>query len=222
MRWTCKSTENLADELKRQNHPISACTVARLLREVGYSLQGNRKTRKGCRTRIATPSLNLSTPACSDSSNAASPQSRWTPKKEKVGDFKNGGQEWFPKGEPEDVRVYDFLIKSLVSFRQACMNRFEACGIVGCQLTILWRTADEIPDRHATFRPRWRAFGGDSSVGVGRRKRSLAHPRFTVGLGGEDGPHATGFAGRPERCGSTITRSRNGSRQATAAASGVA
>ena len=47
LRWTCKSTENLADELKRQNHPISACTVARLLREVGYSLQGNRKTREG-------------------------------------------------------------------------------------------------------------------------------------------------------------------------------
>ena len=53
-------------------------------------------------------------PACSDSSNAGQPAvSVDAKKKENVGDFKNGGREWFPKGTPEEVRVYDFLIKSL-------------------------------------------------------------------------------------------------------------
>ena len=68
-----------------------------------------------------------------------------------------------------------------MSFRQACMNRFEACGIVGCELTILWRTADEYQQDSASFRPGWRAFGGDSSVGVRRASVRLAHPRFAVG-----------------------------------------
>ena len=47
LRWTCKSTRHLADELTRQNHPVGERTVARLLREAEYSLQGNRKTREG-------------------------------------------------------------------------------------------------------------------------------------------------------------------------------
>ena len=47
LRWTCKSTATLADELTRQQHPVSDRTVAALLKEAGYSLQGNRKTREG-------------------------------------------------------------------------------------------------------------------------------------------------------------------------------
>jgi hypothetical protein len=114
LRWTCKSTRRLADELTRQNHPVRARTVAKLLREAEYSLQGNRKTREGS----SHPDRN----AQFEHINASVQRflKRGQPavsvdakKKEKVGDFKNSGQEWLPKGEPENVRVYDFLIKSL-------------------------------------------------------------------------------------------------------------
>ena len=114
LRWTCKSTENLADELTRQNHPVGARTVARLLRKVGYSLQGNRKTREGSSHPDRNAQFEFINASVQRFIKRGQPAvSVDAKKKEKVGDFKNGGQEWFPKGEPEDVRVYDFLIKSL-------------------------------------------------------------------------------------------------------------
>jgi len=114
LRWTCKSTEKLADELTRQNHPVRARTVARLLREVGYSLQGNRKTREGSSHPDRNAQFEFINASVQRFIKRGQPAiSVDAKKKEKVGDFKNGGQEWFPQGEPEDVRVYDFLIKSL-------------------------------------------------------------------------------------------------------------
>ena len=114
LRWTCKSTRRLADELTRQNHPVSARTVAKLLLEADYGLQANRKTREGA----SHPDRNAQFEYINDSVQRF--LKRGQPvisvdakKKEKVGDFTNGGQEWLPKGEPEEVRVYDFLIKSL-------------------------------------------------------------------------------------------------------------
>jgi hypothetical protein len=114
LRWTCKSTDRLADELTQRKHPVHARTVAKLLREAEYSLQGNRKTREGS----SHPDRNAQFEYINASVRrflkrdqpAVSVDAK---KKENVGDFKNGGQEWFPKGEAEEVRVYDFLIKSL-------------------------------------------------------------------------------------------------------------
>ena len=114
LRWTCKSIRRLADELTRENHPVGAVTVAKLLRQAGYSLQANRKTREG----TSHPDRN----AQFEYINASVQRflKRGQPavsvdgkKKENVGDFKNAGREWLPKGQPEEVRVYDFLIKSL-------------------------------------------------------------------------------------------------------------
>jgi len=114
LRWTCKSTRRLAEELTRQNHRVGARTVASLLRQAGYSLQANRKTREGAshpdrnaqfeyiNSRV-TRFLKRGQPAVSVD----------TKKKELVGDFRNGGQEWRPEGEPEEVRVHDFLDKTL-------------------------------------------------------------------------------------------------------------
>ena len=114
LRWTCKSTATLADELTRQHHPVSDRTVAALLKQAGYSLQANRKTREGashpdrdaqfaylndCVTRF----LRRGRPAISVD----------TKKKELVGDFKNAGRDWRPRGQPADVRVHDFLDKTL-------------------------------------------------------------------------------------------------------------
>ena len=114
LRWTCKSTAKLADELTRQNHPVSDRTVAALLKDAGYSLQANRKTREGAShpDRDAQFTyLNACVARCHQRGQPAI--SVDTKKKELVGDFKNGGREWRPAGQPVDVRVHDFLDKTL-------------------------------------------------------------------------------------------------------------
>jgi hypothetical protein len=109
LRWTCKSVRNLADELRAQGHAVSHVLVAELLHEQKYSLQANRKTKEGSShpdrnaqfeyiNAKATEFLKSSQPAISVD----------TKKKEQVGDYKNGGREWRPKGQPERVQVHDF------------------------------------------------------------------------------------------------------------------
>jgi hypothetical protein len=114
LRWTCKSTQRLADELTRQQHPVGPRTVAALLKEAGYSLQANRKTREGS----SHPDRNAQFEHIHAQVVAFHKQrqpviSVDTKKKELVGDFKNGGREWRPQGTPENVRVHDFIDKEL-------------------------------------------------------------------------------------------------------------
>ena len=114
LRWTCKSIRNLADELTRENHTVSAVTVAKLLRQAGYSLQANRKTREGASHPDRNAQFEYINASVQRFLKCGQPAiSVDAKKRENVGDFKNGGREWFPKGEPQEVRVYDFLIKSL-------------------------------------------------------------------------------------------------------------
>jgi Rhodopirellula transposase DDE domain len=109
LRWTCKSTRRLAKELHRQKFTISASTVRRVLREMGYRLQANRKTREGkqhpdrdaqfrfinrrilARRRQNEPSISVD-----------------TKKKEVLGTLKNPGQTYRPKGKPIEVKTHDF------------------------------------------------------------------------------------------------------------------
>jgi hypothetical protein len=110
LRWTCKSTRRLAEELTRRRHPVGANTVRTLLREAGYSLQSNRKTREGAShpdRNAQFEHINASVRRFHDRSQPAI--SVDTKKKELVGDFKNPGRAWRPQGEPEEVRVHDFL-----------------------------------------------------------------------------------------------------------------
>lgn len=114
LRWTCKSLRKLAAALVEKGHKISYPTVGALLHGMGYSLQGNRKTREGddhpdrdAQFRFISDKV---TAALSDNQPVISVD---TKKKELVGDFKNGGREYRPKGSPEEVRVHDFLIKEL-------------------------------------------------------------------------------------------------------------
>jgi hypothetical protein len=114
LRWTCKSTRRLAEELTRRNHPVGPQTVASLLHNAGYSLQANRKTREG----LAHPDRNAQFEYINASVARALLRGQPaisvdTKKKELVGDFKNGGREWRPEGKPEEVRVHDFLDKTL-------------------------------------------------------------------------------------------------------------
>ncbi len=114
LRWTAKSLRALAGELRAQGHQISANSVAPLLRQLGFSLQANRKTREGAShpdrdaqfqhiNAVANAALAAGQPVISVD----------TKKKELVGDFKNAGREWQPKGKPVPVRMHDFKDKEL-------------------------------------------------------------------------------------------------------------
>ena len=114
LRWTCKSVRKLADALHRQGHSVSRSTVAMLLGEMGYSLQANRKTTEGRQHPDRDAQFQYISKRVRSYQRRGQPAiSVDTKKKEKVGDFKNEGQEWHPQGNPEKVRVHDFIDKEL-------------------------------------------------------------------------------------------------------------
>ena len=114
LRWTCKSTRTLARELTNQGHPVSDTTVRRLLHAADYSLQGNRKTLEGASHPDRNAQFeNINARVKAFQQRGQPVISVDTKKKELVGDFKNGGREWHPQGEPEEVRVHDFMDKKL-------------------------------------------------------------------------------------------------------------
>lgn len=114
LRWTCKSVRKLADELKRIGHEISHNLVAELLRSMGYSLQANRKTLEGASHPDRDGQFEHINEKVKAFQRKRQPViSVDTKKKELVGEFKNNGRELRPKGEPEKVRVHDFIIPEL-------------------------------------------------------------------------------------------------------------
>src|SRR6266567_3240147 len=109
LRWTCKSTRQLAEVLTTQGHPVSHTKVAQLLHDLHYSLQGNAKTKEGKQhpdrdaqfrymQRQGESFLSRGLPVISVD----------TKKKEQVGNHENPGREWQPEGQPEEVAVHDF------------------------------------------------------------------------------------------------------------------
>ena len=109
LRWTCKSTRRLAEELTQHRHSVSPRTVASMLRRAGYSLQSNRKTREGAQhpdRNAQFEYINAQVKRFLDRGQPAI--SVDTKKKELVGNFKNAGREWHLKGRPPEVRVHDF------------------------------------------------------------------------------------------------------------------
>lgn len=109
LRWTCKSTARLAEELTRQAHPIGAWSVGALLRKAGYSLQSNRKTKEGATHPDRNAQFEYINTMVKRLQQRGQPViSVDTKKKELVGQFKNAGREWHPQGEPEEVDVHDF------------------------------------------------------------------------------------------------------------------
>ena len=114
LRWTCKSTRNLAEELNRRGHGVSYRTVAALLHDLDYSLQANRKTREGSSHPDRNAQFEYISRQVRAFQRAGQPAvSVDSKKRELVGDFKNGGQEWRPAGAPEEVRAKDFPDKRL-------------------------------------------------------------------------------------------------------------
>ena len=136
LRWTCKSTRHLALALAEQGHTVSHTTVAELLQQLGYSLQANAKTLEGKQhadrdaqfqyiNRLTKRHLRRKLPAISVD----------TKKKELVGEYKNGGREWQPKGQPEPVKTHDFpnpKIGKAIPYGVYDMGRNEGWVNVGC------------------------------------------------------------------------------------------
>lgn len=114
LRWTCKSTTKLAGELRAQGHRVSQATVWRLLDELGYSMQSNRKTREGSDHPDRNAQFEFINASAQGFLQRGEPViSVDTKKKEPIGPFKNAGREWQRKGEPVRVNMHDFADPTL-------------------------------------------------------------------------------------------------------------
>jgi transposase len=114
LRWTCKSTTKLAEELTSQGHAVSQRTVCALLEQLEYSLQANRKTQEGGKHPDRNAQFEYIAKTVKRFQAKGQPViSVDTKKKELIGAFKNGGREWAPKGEPVEVKVHDFADPTL-------------------------------------------------------------------------------------------------------------
>jgi hypothetical protein len=112
LRWSCHSTRTLAVALQALGHSVSHTVVAELLHQLGYSLQGNLKTREGRQHPDRDAQFRYIAVTVKRGQRRGQPAiSVDTKKKELVGDFKNGGRVWRRKGEPDRVRVHDFIIR---------------------------------------------------------------------------------------------------------------
>ncbi len=114
LRWTCKSLMQLARALREQGHAISHVSVGVLLKDMGYSLQGHRKTREGASHPDRNAQFEYINAKTQAALRAGQPViSVDTKKKELVGRYKNGGKEWMPHGAPEHVKGHDLVDEEL-------------------------------------------------------------------------------------------------------------
>src|SRR5208337_3711288 len=109
LRWTSKSTRTIAEELTRRGHPTSRMTVARCLSDLGYSLQANVKTKEGPQHAERDEQFRYVNRQVKAFIRSQDPViSVDTKKKELVGEFRNAGRTWRPRGKPTEVNVHDF------------------------------------------------------------------------------------------------------------------
>ena len=156
LRWTCRSVRNLADELAGLGHKVSYPVVAELLHELDYSLQSNRKTKEGSGHPDRNAQFEHIDAKVREYIGLNQPViSVDTKKKELVGDFKNSGQEWMPKGKPVRVRVHDFADPEL--------GRAAPCGVYDLAANTGWVSVGVDHDTATfaveTIRRWWHAMG---------------------------------------------------------------
>ncbi len=117
LRWTCKSVRKISDELKNMGHKASYNLVAELLRQLDYSLQSNKKTLEGASHPDRDTQFEHINQTVIDFQSRHQPViSVDTKKKELIGEYKNSGREWRPKGDPEQVQVHDFGKKRVAPY----------------------------------------------------------------------------------------------------------
>lgn len=111
LRWTTKSVRSLTEALRAMGHEVSHTLTAELLHDLGYSLQANQKKREGTQHADRDAQFHYINDQVRRFLKKRQPAiSVDTKKKELIGDFKNPGRSWRPKGDPEPVRVHDFLV----------------------------------------------------------------------------------------------------------------
>jgi hypothetical protein len=156
LRWTCKSKENLARALRDAGHDVSTSTVGRLLNKMGYSLQSVRKSHEGTSHPDRNAQFEYIAATVKAFQRRRQPViSVDTKKKELVGDFKNAGREWQPKGTPEIAQVHDFpddAIGKAIPYSVYDLTRDEAWVSVG-------RDHDTPAFAVASIRQWWRTMG---------------------------------------------------------------
>jgi hypothetical protein len=178
LRWTSKSLRRLARELREAGHHVSHTLVGELLHEMGYSLQANRKTREGAQHPDRDAQFEHINDRVSAQLRAGEPAiSVDTKKKELIGNFKNGGKEWRPRGDPLHVKVHDFMTKE--------GGRVSPYGVYDIARNAGWVsvgiTHDTAAFAVATIARWWRRMGRRSYP---RAKRLL----ITADGGGSNGP----------------------------------
>ena len=135
LRWTCKSTRNLVTELREQGFSVSHSSVGRKLHDLEYSLHALRKSREGTDHPDRNAQFEYINGLVEDFQARNQPViSVDTKKKELVGNFKNGGREWQPKGKPQEVNTHDFpshAVGKAIPFGVFDMARNEAWVSVG-------------------------------------------------------------------------------------------
>lgn len=155
--WTTKSTRNLVGELTSRGHPVSDRTVARMLRELGFSLQGNAKVVEGAHHEDRDAQFGYLYVCVAEHTGAGQPVVSVDTKKKGVrrGGVKNGGREYQPTGEPERVGVHDFADKD--------PGKAIPYGIYDVSADTGWVTVETDHDTSAfavaTLRSWWRRTG---------------------------------------------------------------
>lgn len=163
LRWTCKSKANLSSALTQQGWKISSTKVGRLLHDLRYSLQSVRKSNEGASHPDRNAQFEHINATAADFLSRKQPViSVDTKKKELVGDFKNGGREWQPKGSPERALVHDFPDDSVgkaIPYGVYDMGRNEAWVSVG-------RDHDTPAFAVASIRQWWKMMGQPAYPGA--------------------------------------------------------
>ena len=178
LRWTCKSLRHLSKELEGMGHQISHTVVGEMLREIGYSLQANRKNQEGKQHPDRNAQFEFINASVIEQQRRGEPAvSVDTKKKELVGNYKNGGREWRPEGNPLEVKSHDFKDKEL--------GKVAPYGVYDLTRNAAWVSVGIAHDTAqfavATIERWWRRMG------------SVAYPRarsllITADSGGSNAP----------------------------------
>jgi transposase len=182
LKWTCKSTRELSEELKKRGHSVSHTTVGKLLKDLGYSLQANRKTVEGKQHPDRNAQFEHISRRVKSQQRAGHPAlSVDTKKKENIGNYKNAGRIWRRKGQPVKVQTHDFPDKEkgkAVPYGVYDIGHNEAWVNVGI-------THDTAEFAVASIRVWWRR--------LGRKRYHKTHLRrilITADSGGSNGPRS--------------------------------
>jgi hypothetical protein len=178
LRWTTKSLRVLAGELTRQGHRAGAGTVAALLREEGFSLQGNAKTIEGNQVRDRDAQFRYLNEQVREHRDAGEPAvSVDTKNKELAGNYHNGGREWRPAGEPARVKSHDFP--------DLALGKAIPYGIYDLAADAGWVNAGTDHDTAAFAVESIRRWWNDAGRAAYRAARRLL---ITADAGGPDSP----------------------------------